>query len=150
MAQLPGFHCNWLEFTLWKREFCKQAGFSGHFTNHSGKVTCASQLFAENIDEQLIKLQTGHRSDSVRDYKRPANTHALHVSNILQPSVPKKSKLVQNTTAAVADPGADKENMIVPTQSIQNSNQSSVMHSNVMHFTNVAGSSPTFVFNFGK
>ena len=45
-------------------KFCKQAGFSEHFTNHSRKVTCASQLFAENIDEQLIKLQTGHCSDA--------------------------------------------------------------------------------------
>ena len=37
-------------------DFCKQAGFEGRFTNHSGKVTCATQLFEENVDEQLIKL----------------------------------------------------------------------------------------------
>jgi len=65
----------------------------------------------------------------------------------------KQSKLVENTTAAdvtvpvAAGPGDNKENMIVPSQTIQNSNQSSAMHSNVMKFTNAAGSSPTYAFN---
>ena len=64
--------------------------------------------------------------------------------NILQSSMPKKSTLIENVTAAtgnnsvVAGPGDNKENMIVPCQSIQNSDQFSVMHSNVMHFTNAA------------
>ena len=86
-SQLVGFH------TLEKivPEFCKQAGFNGRFTNHSGKVTCATQLFEEHVDEQLIKLQTGHRSDTVRAYKRPTKSHALQVSNILQPPLPKKA-----------------------------------------------------------
>ncbi len=44
--------------------FCSEAGFEGYFINHSGKVTCATQLFANNVDKQLIKLQTGHRSDA--------------------------------------------------------------------------------------
>ena len=86
-SQLVGIH------TLEKivPEFCKQAGFNGRFTNHSGKVTCATQLFEEHVDEQLIKLQTGHRSDAVRAYKRPTKSHALQVSNILQPPLPKKA-----------------------------------------------------------
>ena len=45
----------------------------------------------------------------------------------------------------------NKENSVVPAQNFQNnSQQSSVMHSNVMLFTNSYDSSPTFVFNFGK
>ena len=62
-------------------EFCKlkQAGLNGRFTNHSGKVTYATWLFEENVDEQLIKLQTGHRSDAVRAYKCPTKSHALQV-----------------------------------------------------------------------
>ena len=65
----------------------------------------------------------------------------------------KQSKLVENATAATgnspvaAGPGDNEENMIVPSQTIQNSNQSSAMHSNVMNFTNAAGSSPTYAFN---
>ena len=41
----------------------KNFGFSGQYTNHSGKVTCATELFKNNIDEQLIMRQTGHRSE---------------------------------------------------------------------------------------
>ena len=61
------------------------AGFSGNYTNHSGKVTCATELFAKNVDEQLIMRQTGHRSNAVRLYKRPTAEHEQMVSSILQP-----------------------------------------------------------------
>jgi len=33
---------------------CERAGCSGRYTNHSRKVTCATELFALNVDEQLI------------------------------------------------------------------------------------------------
>ena len=39
--------------------FCHNSGCEGNFTNHSGKVTCATELFSNNIDEQLIMKQTG-------------------------------------------------------------------------------------------
>ena len=71
---------NWYRPEKIVPEFCQQAGFNGRSTNHSGKVTCATQLFVENVDEQLIKLQTGHRSDTVRAYKCPTKSHALHAS----------------------------------------------------------------------
>ena len=72
------------------KKFCKEAGFEGQFTNHSGKVTCATELFKHNVDEQLIMRQTGHRSeDAVRRYKRPSQQHDHHVSSILQPPPPK-------------------------------------------------------------
>ena len=72
---------------------CAKAGLSGNFTYHSGKVTCATRLFAENIDEQLIMRQTGHRSTAVCSYKRPAAKHDDIVSSILQPPAPKSMKL---------------------------------------------------------
>jgi hypothetical protein len=86
-AQVIGVH------TLEKivKEFCREAGFEGYFINHSGKVTCATQPFSNHVDEQLIKRQTGHRSDAVQLYKRPSDDHALHVSNILQAPAPKRS-----------------------------------------------------------
>ena len=65
--------------------FCAKAGFEGNFTNHSGKVTCATTLFSKNFDEQLIQRQTGHRSNAVRVYKRPTTAHDVAVSNALQP-----------------------------------------------------------------
>ncbi len=73
------------------KEMCTMAGFKGNFTNHSGKVTCATRLFEHNIDEQLIKRQTGHRSDSVRQYKRPNSDHDKKISSILQPPSPEKA-----------------------------------------------------------
>jgi hypothetical protein len=72
------------------KEICGKAGFVGNFTNHSGKVTCATRLFQNNVDEQLIMRQTGHRSNAVRMYKRPGVEHDLQVSNLLQAPSPKK------------------------------------------------------------
>ena len=75
------------------KKICKKAGFKGYFTNHSGKVTCATELYKQNIDEQLIMQQTGHRSlDGVRKYKRSSDQHALQVTDVLQPPNPKKFK----------------------------------------------------------
>ena len=52
------------------KTFCEEAGLQGYFTGHSGKVTCATELFSANIDEQLIQIHTGHRSiEAVRCYK---------------------------------------------------------------------------------
>jgi hypothetical protein len=44
------------------KQFCSEAGYEGHYTGHSGKVTCATELFKHNIDKQLIQLQSGHCS----------------------------------------------------------------------------------------
>ena len=57
----------------------------GQYTNHSRKVTCATTLFKENTDEQLIKRQTGHRSDAVHAYKYPCSSHNVAVSDAQQP-----------------------------------------------------------------
>lgn len=53
--------------------------------------TCATQLFHSNIDEQLIKQRTGHRSDtSLRLYKRECSKQEKHTSEVLDPPVPRK------------------------------------------------------------
>ena len=72
------------------KEMCSLAGFNGNFTNHSGKVTCATRLFQSNIDEQLIMCQTGYRSAAVRQYKRPTADHDKQIAAILQPPSPGK------------------------------------------------------------
>ena len=73
--------------------FCDNAEFQGYYTHHSGKVSCATELFKHNIDEQLIMKQTGHRSQDavVGKYKRTSSQHDLLVYDILQPPAPKKS-----------------------------------------------------------
>lgn len=48
---------------------CDRAGLKGNFTNHSGKRTCAIQLYIAGVAEQEIMARTGHRSEkSVRKY----------------------------------------------------------------------------------
>ncbi len=34
------------------KRFCEKAGFSGNYSNHSGKVTCATTLFQSEVDER--------------------------------------------------------------------------------------------------
>jgi len=51
-------------------------------------VTCATELFKIDADEQLIYLQTCHRSDAVRAYKQLSDAHFHRISEILQPPPP--------------------------------------------------------------
>ena len=57
------------------------------FSNHSGRVTCATRLYESgNFDEQMIMSRTGHQSTAVRWYKRPSSTLLKSVSDALQSS----------------------------------------------------------------
>jgi len=49
---------------------CKKAGFVGFFSNHSLWAMVATRLFNTYVEEQLVKLKTGHTSDAVQLYKR--------------------------------------------------------------------------------
>ena len=49
---------------------CEKGGLPGYYTNHSLRATCATRLYHNNCDEQLIQEITGHRSLAVRSYKR--------------------------------------------------------------------------------
>jgi hypothetical protein len=63
---------------------CEQAGFKGHFTNHSLRATAATRLYDAGVDEQLIAEKTGHRSSAVRSYKRTQNAQLVKCSDIIQ------------------------------------------------------------------
>lgn len=64
-------------------KLCKIAGFTGHYTNHSLRATAATRLYDAGIDEQLITEKTGHRSTSVRSYKRTNEEQQQRVSKII-------------------------------------------------------------------
>jgi len=85
----------------------RQAGFIGYFTNHSLRATAATRLFAANVDEQLIKLKTGHSSDAVRSYK---GVNEKQLSNMTDVICNKMSK--QDETESEKDNCA----VIVPKQ----------------------------------
>ncbi|KAL5006842.1 hypothetical protein ScPMuIL_015648 [Solemya velum] len=55
----------------------------GYFTNHSLRASCASRLFENGVDEQLVMERTGHRSLAVRRYKRTSNKLVRSVSEIV-------------------------------------------------------------------
>lgn len=67
------------------KDMCSGAGFHGNFSNHSGKRTCATNLFQSGIEEQLVMSRTGHRSTAVRNYKRPSQEQLSAVSMALNP-----------------------------------------------------------------
>ena len=62
---------------------CKAAGFVGFFSNHSLRATAATRLFDAAIDEQLIKVKTGHASDAVRSYKRVSETKLENLTDVV-------------------------------------------------------------------
>ena len=64
----------------------KDAGISGNYTGHSGKVTCATELFKAGLQEKLVKERTGHRSSVVQAYERTSHTQVAEVSKILDPA----------------------------------------------------------------
>ena len=61
--------------------------------NHLLRVTAATRLFQQSVDEQLIMSRTGHRSiDGVRTYKRVSESQQLALSNVLNRAAPAPKK----------------------------------------------------------
>ena len=76
-------------------EMMKEAGFEGHYTNHSLRVSLATRLFDAEVDEQLIMSRTGHSStDGVRAYKRASTKLKQLTSDVL--NNPKRKPLALN------------------------------------------------------
>lgn len=61
----------------------KMAGFEGFFSNHSLHATASTRLYLAGVNEQLIAEKTGHRSVSVRNYKRTSEDQEQCVSDIV-------------------------------------------------------------------
>lgn len=59
------------------------AKIEGYFTAHSLRATLATRLYHRSCDEQLISEITGHRSNSIREYKRTCDAQLMDVSEIL-------------------------------------------------------------------
>ena len=79
------------------KRMCASAGIEGHKTNHSLRSTCATRLFEQGVDEQLIMERTGHRSTAgVRSYKRTSDIHHLNTSVIIDNHSIKKARCESN------------------------------------------------------
>ena len=52
---------------------------------HSLRVTCASTLFQNNVEEKLIRERTGHTSNALFRYEKPCEEQIKCVSECLGP-----------------------------------------------------------------
>ena len=61
----------------------EEAGIKGHFCNHSTCKSTCTRLFQKGVDPQLIKEQTGHKSDAIMRYKKSNLVMKQKVSDML-------------------------------------------------------------------
>ena len=80
------------------KNLCAAAEIEGYKTNHSLRATCATRLFENDVDEQLIMERTGHRSSQgVRSYKRTSHVHHHKMSVVIDnKSIEKQSTSTSN------------------------------------------------------
>lgn len=66
------------------KRLCNLVGIEGFKSNHSLRATCATRLFNEGVDEQIIMSRTGHRTTTgVRSYKRMGEIHHYNSSVVI-------------------------------------------------------------------
>ena len=59
------------------------AGSVGNFSNHSLRASTATRLYRAGVSDQLIKEQTGHRSNAIESYKRTSDIQKRNVSRVI-------------------------------------------------------------------
>ena len=65
-------------------DMCKEAGVLGKKTNHSLRVSGATNLYAAGVPEKIIQSRTGHTSlEALRKYERISTEQEETVSKIL-------------------------------------------------------------------
>lgn len=67
------------------------AGIDKKVVNHSGRVYCCSTLYNAWFEEQDVMKRSGHRSSTVRTYKRASAEKEREMSDVLSPPAPKPS-----------------------------------------------------------
>ena len=107
------------------------AGYKGHFTNHSLRRSCATRLYDAGIPEQVIQETTGHRSsDGVKAYKctstslkRKAseilqgNLHKIETSTSMEVEEVKKKKYVKETDDGESFVTGSNQSIVISTDS---------------------------------
>ena len=65
------------------KELCSKASLPGYYPNHSFRATSATRMYQSDIEEQVIQEVTGHRSLSVRSYKRTSEAQCREANRCL-------------------------------------------------------------------
>ena len=89
----------------------EKAGIVGNFSNNSLRATAASRLYANNIDEQLITEQTGHRSNAVCRCKHSNFDQKMQVSHLLHGLPAKRAK--------IQEIGKDNESEVIEIKEVE-------------------------------
>jgi len=71
-------------FNILPDKLCKAAGLPRK-TAHCLRITCASNLFEQGVEEKIIRERTGHKSSALTRYERPAETQLQRASAALAP-----------------------------------------------------------------
>ena len=61
----------------------KRGGIEGNFKNHSMRKATCTRLFRKGVDPQLIKEQTGQKSEAIMLYKNQTCNRKKEVSDML-------------------------------------------------------------------
>ena len=61
----------------------ESGGIEGYYCNHSLRKSTCTRLFEKGVDPQLIREQTGHKSNAVMLYKKSNLTVKKQVSDML-------------------------------------------------------------------
>ena len=70
------------------KKMCEDAGIEGNKTNHSLRVTSATQMYQHGAPEKVIAERTGHRSlDGLRTYERSSETPHRALSTLLSSNI---------------------------------------------------------------
>ena len=90
-------------------DLCKGIGCPRK-TSHSLRVTCASSLFNNNVEEKLIRERTGHLSNALFRYEQPSKEKQEQVSNILGPVVASNKEAKKETDIKLDNNEIKEEN----------------------------------------
>ena len=72
-------------------------------TSHSLRITCATRLFQESVEEGLLRERTGHHSDASFRYERKSEAQERRVSCILGPPRGRMEEASSNVPATCDD-----------------------------------------------
>lgn len=65
-------------------KLCAAAGLAKK-TSHCLRVTCATNLFQNGVEEKIIRKRTGHRSNALLRYEHPTEKQIAKASDALAP-----------------------------------------------------------------
>ena len=81
-------------------DMMKRGGVEGNFKNHSMRKATCTRLFRKGVDPQLIKEQTGHKSEAVMLYKKSNLQQKKEVSAMLS-VLPREMEEIRSSQSAM-------------------------------------------------